>query len=69
MSNEKQHIPRTVSLPLSLINELEDIAEMHDVSVSQIVRIALYYYLNTPNPNFYVDPYNQPGNASDEKNS
>lgn len=64
MQSSNKSSTRTVSLPLSLIAELEDIAEVHDVSVSQIIRIALFYFLNSPNPNFYDDPYDNSGNAS-----
>jgi len=65
MSNEP-NVPRSVSLPPQLVAQLEDMAELHDVSVSQIVRIALFHYLNSSCSDVYTDPYNVAPNASDK---
>jgi metal-responsive CopG/Arc/MetJ family transcriptional regulator len=66
MSNERTFIPRCVSLPPTLVEQLEDIAEVHDVSVSQIVRIALFHYLNGQSLDVYKDPYSNASNTSTE---
>ena len=63
MSSERTFIPRCVSLPPALVAQLEDMAEVHDISVSQIVRIALFHYLNGQSPDVYQDPYNKSENA------